>query len=61
MYRRVSGPILLSYGLEKLCEIYSIELDNHHRALCDALASAHLLNLINRKRGEETNLDAEAA
>ena len=59
MRRRYPGQ--KSYGLGKLCEIYGIELDNHHRALCDARASAHLLNLINRKRSEETTLDAEAA
>jgi DNA polymerase III subunit epsilon len=42
-----------SYGLGKLCEIYGISLANHHRALCDARASAQLLNLINKKRSEE--------
>jgi DNA polymerase-3 subunit epsilon len=50
-----------SYGLRNLCEIYGIELDNHHRALCDARASAHLLNLINQKRGEELPPSAAAA
>jgi DNA polymerase-3 subunit epsilon len=60
MRRRYPGH--KSYGLGKLCEIYHIELDNHHRALCDARASAHLLNLINRKRGEEAvATSAEAA
>ncbi|KRR25276.1 DNA polymerase [Bradyrhizobium lablabi] len=49
MRRRYPGH--KSYGLGNLCEIYGIELDNHHRALCDARASAHLLNLINQKRG----------
>ncbi|MBW7974145.1 exonuclease domain-containing protein [Bradyrhizobium sp. BR 10289] len=58
MRRRYPGH--KSYGLGKLCEAYGIELENHHRALCDARASAHLLNLINRKRSEE-ELDAEAA
>src|SRR6201999_2023944 len=59
MRRRYPGH--KSYGLGSLCETYGIELDNHHRALCDARASAHLLNLINRKRSEETMLNAEAA
>jgi len=59
MRRRYPGH--KSYGLGKLCETYGIELDNHHRALCDARASAHLLNLINRKRIEEVMPDAEAA
>lgn len=51
MRRRFPGH--KSYGLGKLCEIYGISLDNHHRALCDARASAQLLNLINKKRSEE--------
>ncbi|OKO87678.1 DNA polymerase [Bradyrhizobium sp. NAS80.1] len=59
MRRRYPGH--KSYGLGKLCEIYGIELDNHHRALCDARASVHLLNLINRKRDEEIVQNAEAA
>ncbi|MFG3593156.1 exonuclease domain-containing protein [Bradyrhizobium sp. RDI18] len=59
MRRRYPGH--KSYGLEALCEIYGIELENHHRALCDARASAHLLNLINQKRGEEVPPSAEAA
>ncbi|WP_050418974.1 3'-5' exonuclease [Bradyrhizobium tropiciagri] len=59
MRRRYPGH--KSYGLGKLCEIYGIELDNHHRALCDARASVHLLNLINRKRHEELAQSAEAA
>ncbi len=59
MRRRYPGH--KSYSLGKLCEIYQIELDNHHRALCDARASVHLLNLINRKRDEEVAHSAEAA
>lgn len=58
MRRRYPGH--KSYGLGKLCEIYGISLDNHHRALCDARASVQLLNLINRKRSEEGQ-SAEAA
>ncbi|QOZ53943.1 exonuclease domain-containing protein [Bradyrhizobium sp. CCBAU 53338] len=41
-----------SYGLGKLTRAYNIELKDHHRALCDARAAAHLLNLINAKRDE---------
>jgi DNA polymerase-3 subunit epsilon len=59
MRRRYPGH--KSYGLGSLCEVYGIELDNHHRALCDARASVHLLNLINRKREEEVAPDAKAA
>ncbi|MCK1564293.1 VRR-NUC domain-containing protein [Bradyrhizobium sp. 173] len=59
MRRRYPGH--KSYGLGKLCEVYGIELDNHHRALCDARASVHLLNLINRKRREELAQSSEAA
>jgi DNA polymerase-3 subunit epsilon len=39
-----------SYGLGRLCEVYNIDLETHHRALCDARATSHLLNLINAKR-----------
>lgn len=39
-----------SYSLENLCRTHSIELDTHHRALCDARAAGQLLNLINRQR-----------
>jgi DNA polymerase-3 subunit epsilon len=59
MRRRYPGH--QSYGLGNLCEIYGIELDNHHRALCDARASVHLLNLINQKRNEEVAPKVEAA
>jgi DNA polymerase-3 subunit epsilon len=48
MRRRYPGH--KSYGLGKLCEIYEIELETHHRALCDARATGHLLNLMNLKR-----------
>ena len=41
-----------SYGLGKLSRAYNIELKDHHRALSDARAAAHLLNLINAKRDE---------
>jgi DNA polymerase-3 subunit epsilon len=48
MRRRYPGH--KSYGLAKLCELYGIELETHHRALCDARATSFLLNLINQKR-----------
>jgi DNA polymerase-3 subunit epsilon len=48
MRRRYPGH--KSYGLGKLCELYGIELEKHHRALCDARATTVLLNLINQKR-----------
>ncbi|HEV7867513.1 MAG TPA: exonuclease domain-containing protein, partial [Chthoniobacteraceae bacterium] len=48
MRRRYPGH--KSYGLAKLCELYGIELKTHHRALCDARATGHLLNLMNLKR-----------
>lgn len=41
-----------SYSLGKLCAELDIELNNHHRALSDATATAHLLNLINAARIE---------
>jgi DNA polymerase III subunit epsilon len=52
-----------SYSLGNLCEVYDIKLERHHRALYDARASAHLLNLINRKReaAEATGVEADAA
>jgi DNA polymerase-3 subunit epsilon len=43
-------PGLPSYGLGKLAEYFQIPLDSHHRALCDAEATAELLKLINGKR-----------
>jgi len=48
MRRRYPGH--KSYSLGKLCVLYGIELETHHRALCDARATSHLLNLINQKR-----------
>lgn len=39
-----------SYSLGNLCELYDIDLRDHHRALADARAAAQLLNLINEKR-----------
>ena len=43
-----------SYSLGRICSIYEISLEQHHRALCDAEAAAKLLNLINRKREQMT-------
>ncbi|PBB66037.1 exonuclease [Mesorhizobium sp. WSM4312] len=50
-----------SYGLGSLCEAYDINLKDHHRALCDARAAAHLLNLINGKRDIGPSVLAEQA
>ncbi|GLH78326.1 hypothetical protein SSBR45G_32350 [Bradyrhizobium sp. SSBR45G] len=47
---RRSYPGHKSYGLARLCATHGIELEDHHRALCDARATARLLNLINSKR-----------
>jgi len=43
-------PGLRSYGLKNLCAEFHIDLDSHHRALCDAKAAAELLFLVNDKR-----------
>jgi len=48
-----------SYSLKNLCHVFDIELDNHHRALCDAKAAAELLRLINEKRLEACMLPIE--
>jgi DNA polymerase-3 subunit epsilon len=53
MRRRYPGH--KSYSLGRLCAIYEIGLEDHHRALCDARATAQLLILINRKRDEGQN------
>ena len=39
-----------SYSLKNLCREYEIDLNTHHRALCDARAAAELLCLINERR-----------
>ena len=41
-----------SYSLASLTRAYDIPLKNHHRALCDAEAAAHLLLMVNEKRQE---------
>ena len=45
-----------SYSLANLCKEYAIPLTHHHRALCDAHASAHLLLMINEKRQERSSI-----
>jgi len=43
-------PGLPSYGLAKLCAHFKLPLESHHRALCDARATAQLLLKINDQR-----------
>jgi DNA polymerase-3 subunit epsilon len=45
-------PGLESYSLGKLCRHFKIPLVSHHRALCDAEATAELLKMVQRKRQE---------
>lgn len=45
-------PGLKSYGLANLCQEFDIPLATHHRALCDARATAQILLKINAKRRE---------
>ena len=45
-------PGLPSYSLGNLSQYFDIDLDQHHRALCDAEAAAELLMLVNAKRME---------
>lgn len=45
-------PGLKKYGLAALCEHFAIPLDTHHRALCDARATAALFLKIQEKRRE---------
>ena len=54
-------PGLPSYSLGKLCKEFSIPLESHHRALCDATATAELLKLINRKRISEMQSQKKAS
>jgi hypothetical protein len=48
MRRRYPGH--KSHGLGKLCELYGIGLETHHRVLFDARATGHFLNLMNPNR-----------
>lgn len=57
MRRRYPGE--KSYGLANLSRVFGINLKNHHRALSDARAASHLLNLINTKRAEEAGQAAQ--
>ncbi|MGS2720636.1 exonuclease domain-containing protein [Paraglaciecola aestuariivivens] len=41
---------LKSYSLSNLCQHFNIPLTTHHRALCDAQATAELLKLIQRQQ-----------
>ncbi len=43
---RTTFPGLSSYSLGRLCEHFDIDLVGHHRALNDAMATAHLLCLL---------------
>jgi len=47
---RKTFPGLKSYSLGALTEYFDIDLDNHHRALSDAKATADLLRLIHDTR-----------
>jgi len=51
-------PGLPSYGLGPLCATLGIPLESHHRALCDARATAELLKRINGERFERQDLGA---
>src|ERR1700678_2960089 len=59
MRRRYPGH--KSYSLGNLCETYNIDLEDHHRALCDARATAQLLNLINQQRDARPETSGIAA
>jgi DNA polymerase III subunit epsilon len=58
---RRTHPGLNSYGLANLSRIFGLDLDNHHRALCDARAAAGLLNLMNAKRQDDEQQKVRAA
>ena len=45
---------LASYSLANLCKHFDIKMDRHHRAMSDAIAATHLLELINQKRIDKT-------
>lgn len=52
-------PGLSSYGLGALCRTFEIPLESHHRALCDARATAELLKVINAKRIESAAVQGQ--
>jgi DNA polymerase-3 subunit epsilon len=43
-------PGLKSYSLGNLCDTYDIALEHHHRALCDAEATAVLLKMLHQQK-----------
>lgn len=51
-------PGLASYGLGSLCGHFGIPLASHHRALCDARATAELLLRIQEKRISASAVEA---
>ncbi len=60
----VAQPTLAQYGLERLCEWLSIEIEGRHTALGDASATARIfaaLVPLLRQRGIRTLAEAEAA
>lgn len=54
-------PGLPSYGLAKLSEHFAVSLENHHRALDDARATAKLLMMVNQKRAALLETDDPSA
>ncbi|QUS39483.1 exonuclease [Tardiphaga alba] len=58
---RKTHPGLGSYGLGNLSRTFGLDLETHHRALCDARAAAGLLNLMNAKRQKDSQLQGYAA
>ena len=52
-------PGLASYGLANLCREFSIPLTSHHRALCDAQATAQILHRINEKRLHRASISTD--
>lgn len=55
---RKTHPGLESYGLGTLSRTFGIDLKSHHRALCDARATAGLLNLMNARRQQDFHTSA---
>jgi len=55
---RKTFPGLKSYSLGALTEHFDIDLNGHHRALNDAIATAHLLRLIQDTRANNSNAES---
>lgn len=55
-WARKHFPGLESYSLKNLTQHFSIQLTQHHRALCDAQAAAQILMRINEKRRDQTKV-----